>query len=351
VDNGVGFGPWVSLVYNSLPSNSSSEIVEIDSALCNSATMLRGIAAGMFDIAVHPILMDSDCDGCTWSYPLSANGLVMVSGLESERSDIYFTPFTTNAWFAIGGMMMVTVTSIFIMEWKRDGWASAPHALLTMAANMHRTDTVRAPAYILYITLAVCSTLLIALYSATLTSTVLQEKALIGNNVKKVIASKLPFSVVAGGPVTQMTYEFPETDYYSTVTADAADQALPCLMLWEQGERLVSKSCDPLVSVSGAINRIPYSMAFRAGTDGAAWVNDEFRKASLSDAPQASMLSWIQQRYTCVEERAIRLDSRTMEPLLWVSIGVYTLAAIAKIMTACRERYRARSNNPQSLVI
>jgi hypothetical protein len=108
-----------------------------------------------------------------------------------------------------------------------------------------------ASAYILHST-RICSTLLIALYTANLTSAVLQEKALIGNNVKKV---NVPVTVQCrrGGPVLQMGYEF--LGHSTTVSAEAAEAALPSLMLWAQGERLVAKSCDPLVSVSGAINK------------------------------------------------------------------------------------------------
>jgi hypothetical protein len=44
VDNGVGYGPWVSLAYDSLPTNSTSE-VEFDSVICNSDTMLHAISS------------------------------------------------------------------------------------------------------------------------------------------------------------------------------------------------------------------------------------------------------------------------------------------------------------------
>jgi hypothetical protein len=90
--------------------------------------------------------------------PLSSNGLVMVSGLESERSNIYTAPFTSQAWYAIAAMMMAFILSISVMEWMRDGWISTPHAILTLTANMHRSHGVRASAYILYIALGICST-------------------------------------------------------------------------------------------------------------------------------------------------------------------------------------------------
>jgi hypothetical protein len=62
-------------------------IVEFDSVICNSDTMLHAIS-NTIDIAVHPMLMDSDCDGCVWTY-LSSNGLVMVSGWRaSDRTSI-----------------------------------------------------------------------------------------------------------------------------------------------------------------------------------------------------------------------------------------------------------------------
>jgi hypothetical protein len=57
------------------------------------------------------------------------------------------------------------------------------------------------------------------------------------------------------------------------------------------------------------------------------------------------MVSWIQQRYTCVEEDAVQIDVATMLPLLWVSIAVYALAVVVRIMTVVYERQRARTNN------
>jgi hypothetical protein len=56
------------------------------------------------------------------------------------------------------------------------------------------------------------------------------------------------------------------------------------------------------------------------------------------------MVSWIQQRYTCVEEDAVQIDVATMLPLLWVSIAVYALAVVVRIMTVVYERQRARTN-------
>jgi hypothetical protein len=44
---------------------------------------------------------------------------------------------------------------------------------------------------------------------------------------------------------------------------------------------LVNKMCDPVVSVSGAINRLPYGMAFREGAGGVDVVNGGSREASI----------------------------------------------------------------------
>lgn len=342
IDHGYGYGPWVSLIHTALPQNATSEMVTLTSERCNSAAMLQSLALNEIDIAVHPMIMDDVCDGCQWSYPLSSNGLVMVSGLESEVSNIFLSSFTAGAWIMIGAMVLAFAISAVMMEWRRSRWINAPHTMLTMAANIHMSQDVWISAYVLYTAMVVCSTLTVALYTADLTSTVLQEKVLVGRNVKKVIAGGMPFSVVEGGPVTQMGLEFPSAAF-AAVSADGAEASLPCLMLWEQGERLVNKMCDPVVSVSGAINRVPYSMAFRGGVVGADLVNNRLRAASLSDNIQASMVSWISERYLCVEERAVQIYQEMVTPLLLASLGVYAGAIIVKVVHAFWLQRRARA--------
>jgi hypothetical protein len=136
------------------------------------------------------------------------------------------------------------------------------YAILTLTANMHRSHGVHASAYILYIALGICSTLLIALYTANLTSAVLQEKALIGNNVKKVIVSQLPFSVVAGGPVLQMGYEFPG---HSRRFQPKPQRRLYHPSCCGHGARLVARMRSARFR-ERRHQQIPYSMAIRAGT-------------------------------------------------------------------------------------
>jgi hypothetical protein len=78
----------------------------------------------MFDIAVHPMLMDSEC-GCVWSLPLSSNGLVMVSGID-ERSDICSSVHNTD--MDRHDVTLLQTQRHTVLEWKRDRWVSAPHA-------------------------------------------------------------------------------------------------------------------------------------------------------------------------------------------------------------------------------
>lgn len=341
IDHGREYGPWVSLIRGALPRNATSEFVTFNTGECNSDIMLQSLALNHTDIAVHPMIMDGQCDSCLWSYPLSSNGLVMVSGLESESANIYLSSFTTAAWLMIGAMAAMFAISAILMEWRRSRWINAPHTFLTLAANIHMSTDIGIPAYTLYAAMVVCSTLTAALYTADLTSMVLQDKSLIGNNVKKVIAGGRPFSVVEGGPVQQMAYEFPAASF-SIVSADRAEASLPSLMLWEQGERLVNKMCDPVVSVSGAINRLPYGMAFREGAAGVDIVNSRLREASLSDSPQASMVSWIIGRYQCVEQQAVQMNRAMITPLLLATLVVYACAISAKVLQACWIKRQAR---------
>jgi hypothetical protein len=83
-------------------------------------------------------------------------------------------------------------------------------------------------------------------------------------NIRGIVNSGVPFSVVDGGPSQQMAFEYPN-DTYSVLPQSSAllQSAFPTLMLYEQGEMLTRAACDPIASVSGAINRIAYSMAFQ----------------------------------------------------------------------------------------
>jgi hypothetical protein len=96
----------------------------------------------------------------------------MVSGLESERSNIYTAPFTSQAWYAIA-MMMAFILSISVMEWMRDGWISTPRH---PDADSQHASLSWSPCIRIHISHSACSTLLIALYTANLTSAVLQEE-------------------------------------------------------------------------------------------------------------------------------------------------------------------------------
>jgi hypothetical protein len=57
VDHGVGYGPWVSLLYDALPE--LDHLIVETAALYNSTTMLLDSRRICYDIAVHPMLMDS----------------------------------------------------------------------------------------------------------------------------------------------------------------------------------------------------------------------------------------------------------------------------------------------------
>jgi hypothetical protein len=211
---------------------------------------------------------------------------------------------------------MAFILSISVMEWMRTV-DSTPHAILTLTANMHRS---RGPAhqhvFCIYRTRAYAP-LLIALYTANLTSAVLQEKALIGNNEKKTSSSQ--FSVVAEGP----SYRWGT----SSQGHSRRFQPKPQRRLYHHvgtGREAGGRQCDPLVSVSGAINRIPYSMAIRAGTVDEKLINDNLQVA-LADTRK---LPWCHgsNSVTRVWRRRCQIDVATMLPLLWVSIAVYALA-------------------------
>jgi hypothetical protein len=230
VDNGVGYGPRVSLAYDSLPTNSTSEIVEFDMrdlqqryhAACHLIKHDRhSRTPHAHGLRLRRLCMD---------LPPSSNGLVMVSGLESERSNIYTAPFTSQAWYAIADDSLHTEHQCYGMDARRVDQYT--HAILTLTANMHRSRGVRA--YILYIALGMLH-LLIALYTANLTSAVLQEGR---NNVKR---SSCPSyrSVSEEGP----SYRWGTSSSGPTRRFQPKPQRrLPSLMLWEEGEAWLMRS-------------------------------------------------------------------------------------------------------------
>jgi hypothetical protein len=58
-------------------------------------------------------------------------------------------------------------------------------------------------------------------------------------NIRGIVNSGVPFSVVDGGPSQQMAFEYPN-DTYSVLPQSSAllQSAFPTLMLYEQGEML-----------------------------------------------------------------------------------------------------------------
>jgi hypothetical protein len=100
-------------------------------------------------------------------------------------------------------------------------------------------------------------------------------------NIRGVVNSGVPS--VVDGPSQQMAFEYPN-DTYSVLPQSSAllQSAFPTLMLYEQGEMLTRAACDPIASVSGAINRIAYSMAFRSGFEHTETMNTYFTQISVS---------------------------------------------------------------------
>jgi hypothetical protein len=178
-------------------------IVEFDSVICNSDTMLHAIKHDRHSRTphAHGLRLRRLC----MDLPLSSNGLVMVSGLESERSNIYTAPFTSQAWYAIAAMMNLhTEHQCYGMDARVDQYTTrhpdSQHASLSWSPciSIHSVYRTR---HMLH--------LLIALYTANLIRGVAGRR-LIGNNVKR---SSCPSyrSVSSGGPVLQMGYEFRDT--------------------------------------------------------------------------------------------------------------------------------------------
>jgi hypothetical protein len=298
------------------------------------SNMLEGLSSAAFDVAVHPMIMDAECESCTWSYPLTSNGLVTVVAEDtSTRLKIFIDVFPTEVWYCVGAVAIAFMMSAVMMEWSRARFNHIAYTVLSLTANMHTPDCITGGTYILYANMVVFTTMIISLYTAELTSIVLQEKVPLGVNIRGLVESGKPFSVVDGGPSQQLAFEYPDADYNVLPQNLALSMdSLPTLMLFEQGDMLTKGSCDPLASKSGAINRIVYSMAFRKGFEARDTMNQYLRQLSVSDTLDATMKTWITQKYTCVEESAVQLDGQFILPFLWISLGVFATSILMRII-------------------
>lgn len=328
------FGPWIWAATNAVDKTYAAgyDFVHLDDESCTMTDMLVGLRDNMFDVAVHPMLMDAECDGCEWTYPLSTNGLVSVIADDSgTKTSIFTDVFEPNIWRYLFALAAVFVTSAVGMEWSRKRWRHIAYSFLSLTTNLHVPEDIAGGTYFLYMSMVVCSTMTIALYTAEVTSTILQEKTSPGLNIRGLVNSGKRFSVVDGGPSVQMAYEFPDAKYDVLPQASAL-ASLPTLMLYEQGEMMTRAACDPLVSRSGAINRLAYSMAFRQGFSGKTNMNDYFRDLTVTDTMEATMTTWLNQKYQCVDEQAVQIDAKFMEPFLWASLCIFAFAVICRFL-------------------
>jgi hypothetical protein len=98
--NNVSVRGWAVKTQSLQDMNTTSHISN-----CTMPNMLDGLNSSLFDVAVHPMTMDSDCDSCTWAYPLTSNGLVMVPvDDQSERLSIFLNVFPNKVWYCIGAV-------------------------------------------------------------------------------------------------------------------------------------------------------------------------------------------------------------------------------------------------------
>jgi hypothetical protein len=341
VTGSTAYGPWVSLAMQALPVNATHAFVLLDSRMCNSAGMLATLASGAAHVAVFPMLMDSPCEGCVWSYPLSSNGLLMVSGLESVRRDPFFGSFSWQTWAILAALVVVFMVASVVLERRRERWRTLCYSFLTLLANLHLPEDASAATFVLYTGMTLCSTMVVAVYTANLTASVLQERKLTGMNVRAFVNAGNRFSVAAGPPADQMALEYPGAAY-NIVPGARAGTSLPCLMLWEQGTVIVEGSCDPVAAVSGAINRLPLSMAFAGSLPYIDDIRSVLQEMAQNDVSQREMLAWIPQKYQCLRQQAVKIEARMLAPLAVASLAVYIFACVWKIvsLSECSARLR-----------
>jgi hypothetical protein len=100
-----------------------------------------------------------------------------------------------------------------MMEWSRARFNHIAYAVLSLTANMHTPDCITEHGYVLYANMVVFTTMIISLYTAELTSIVLQGESSARRNIRGLVRSGKPFSVVDGGPSQQLAFEYPDADY------------------------------------------------------------------------------------------------------------------------------------------
>lgn len=333
VASGRAFGPWVLLATRALPDDVDYVVETLPAESCNAAGMQSALAAGVIDLAVHPMLMDSECGGCVWSYPMTSNGLLMVADEKSNDDSPYLGSVDLPSLLVLAAVAAAFVLSSLAMARRHHIGDHLTFSTLTLFNNLHVPEGASAPTYLLYLGMTVTSTLVLAIYFANLTADVLRDRDPVGMNVRGFVNSGRQFNVMAGGPASQLLFEYP--DARAQVVDDLS--LLPSLMLWEQGTRAQAASCLPITAVSGAINRIPYSMAFRPGFEHTAVMNGRLASQAITDVGQSEMLAWIQQKYQCPTGVAVQVGVAEVLPFLYSTLIIYIVAWAVTVLLRNRE--------------
>lgn len=339
------FGPWVAVALSALPDGSDPVFVTVNA--CNSAGMLASLAADEADVAVHPMLLDGGgCAACTWTFPVSNNGHVFVSAYEAPPfTSLLFDHYTRGAWLLVSGIVLAFVVSAIVMERRRAGFMHVVFGIMSLTNNLTLADDYSAATHVLYVGMAICCTLMVAVYTADLTSWVLQEKEYVGVNVKALLAAGERFSVVEGGAAEQMVAQYPTAlpgQAYDVVPAGSVRDELPCMMPWEMASMLRGESCDPMGFVTGHLTRVPHTMVFRSDWEGGARFDAALRDLSLRSYIQTATTAWIDGRYRCVQPSAVRIDTNVVAPLMLVTAGVYAMCLVTTALASAYKKWHTR---------
>jgi hypothetical protein len=92
-----------------------------------------------------------------------------------------------------------------------------------------------------------------------------------------------------------------------------------------------------ITAVSGAINRIPYSMAFRPGFEHTAAMNLRLANQAITDVGQSEMVAWIQQKYQCPAGVAVQVGVPEVLPFLYSTLIIYIVSWMVTVLLRTRE--------------
>jgi hypothetical protein len=126
---------------NAIPTDVSHEFIRLDDHNCTHVQYVEGLSSAAFDVAVHPMIMDAECE----SYLV-----ISTDQRASDRSGRRYEHapenlhrcFPTEVWYCVGAVAIAFMMSAVMMEWSRARFNHIAYTVLSLTANMHTPDCI-----------------------------------------------------------------------------------------------------------------------------------------------------------------------------------------------------------------